>query len=43
MSPDDLQQITDAIYYVAHCVKVIGISLIVVMGYLAVIYFAHRK
>lgn len=40
MTPDDLRQITDAVYYVAHSVKMVGSVLIVfiaVVGWLNII------
>lgn len=33
MTPDDLRQITDAVYYVAHAVKITGIAIVIAVGY----------
>lgn len=43
MTPDDLRQITDAVYYVAHVVTRVGVGLILVIALTAFTHWATRK
>lgn len=37
MDADSLRQITDAIYYVAHVAKIMGVAVVLAVGYMGLV------